>query len=251
MNSTVSRIFLAFFTFSIHRYLFFLYLLIILMERFWKPLQNQIQKIFMRGIEFYIDIKRTIDPLKKGTYFTDYTIHCRNLQNSYKIDTELSIFLDQLEILEETTAEFPVPNLYYSDTDTLHLHYLHNNHEYKVVYYLNGVDRIRIPIYTETEIREGKGTSGVVKAYCIDTQTEEITRIVTQEVRKFAGPLGNFYEDLGLQICPRDLQVIKKDEILVIKDRSFNIHKFQYNDKIWVRELRLPELNDVFHPKEQ
>jgi len=223
----------------------------------WKPIYHLAQKSIIKIIDLYVTYQKFINPINKGIYYTSWTYDLSSSAVNI-IEQEFGKFFETCRS-EHKPATFIVPKSDYSNKDRIMMAYTHNNHEYYVIYHLKGLEEINIPMYTETEIKENKGTSGVVKAFCRDPISNKVTNTVTDVLRKLAGPMGNFYADLDLKISPRDidemlwgntgLPIIGSNNILAITDRSFKTHKFKYDDKVRVHAIRLPELNKVFHPK--
>jgi hypothetical protein len=229
------------------------YILFVLFDVLYKPVKRTLQMVLVKGLDTYVSYQRYMYPIRKGIVYTSWTYDLSFPSTAITYEEDFREFFETI-CREQQPATFIVPQLEYSDEDRIMLTYLHNNHEYYVIYHLKELDKIEFPVYTESNIKDHKGTFGVVNSHCINE--DGTTKIVTQLLRKFAGPMGNFYADLNMHISPKDIDdlvsqsedIIGSGSILTIKDRSFKTHKFQYNDRIKIKELRLPELNKVFHP---
>lgn len=171
----------------------------------WKKTTTTLWSIF----EMYSNYKDKNEMIKDGYHVdTVYMWEHKSSTNSNKYDV-LTIF--RREIVKETftnkkSIEFDEflrmcteegsnfkydPNLEYE----LEVNYTFDRKQYKIFYSNNENDKIKFPIYSESEMANADMNNSIISAQIIRENDDQGGIEIDELMLKFAGPKGNFYDD--------------------------------------------------------
>lgn len=205
----------------------------------------------------WIQIKGRNEMIKNGYHVDSVFLIERHETYSRKIDV-LRVF--RSEIIKETftneksieVSEFialcsdPSSNFQYDaqyEYD-IEVNYTYDQREYKIIYSTYENKHIRFPIYTESAIINTSATTG---GLCSAYFTREKNQVlgernidISDEMMKYAGPIGNFYVDTEYLIRREWLvssELIDEDSTVVLLDDWCVSHTLDKTEKY----VKIPE----------
>ena len=127
-----------------------------------------------------------------------------------------SYLKEQLEDLNY--GRWDIPILEFTDNDYADIYYKYNNKFYIMIIPLHTTNKIKFPPYTNETILNNKSKK-ILSATLKDGTN------VTKLIRSYAGPLNNFYQDLGLNI---KLKYITDLETEILKIKTTDLKEYQF-----------------------
>ncbi len=168
-------------------------------------------------IKSYIEINYTDYNIKEYEYISSEIV------TDHTLAKETHIYLkNQLEDLNY--GKWYIPTLEFNDNDYADIYYRYNNKPYIMIIPLHSTREISFPPYTNEYILENKSKK-ILHATLTDGTN------ITTLIRSYAGPLNNFYQDLGLNIKLNYITEFK-NETLKIKTTDLKEYRFLSDDVI-------------------
>lgn len=188
---------------------------------------------FMENIIYYLvynyyTIKTYIEFNYYNTNIKEYEYISSEIITDHKLVKETYNYLKkQLEDLNYGTWD--IPTIEFNDDDYADIYYKYNNRKYIMVIPLHSTNKIKFPPYTNEYILNNKSKN--ILSATLNDGTD-----ITKLIRCYAGPLNNFYQDLGLNIKLKYITDLKT-EMLKIKTTDLKEYQFFSDDIINFNEV--------------
>lgn len=123
---------------------------------------------------------------------------------------------DFLNVCSDSGSNFQFHDKFQYD---LEVNYTLDRRQYKIVYSTNENNKIRFPVYSESEIAQASVENSIISASIVrrDVPCENDGIDIGDVILKYAGPLGNFYDDSEYKVKRSWLAFSDIDEQAKIK----------------------------------
>lgn len=224
----------------------------LLLMKLEKWLGKKVKNGIWEAFKLYSQLTKKNDMKKDGYHVDSVYLYMRENDTSIIRQYDmLRIFRDQIR--EENLAHNKEMNLHdfvelccnpnsnFKQVDrdqnyVLEVNYTFDYNQYKVYYDTEQNPAIRFPVYTETQIYERDiMASGITYAFVTKTADEDEGIDITEQVKKFAGPLENFYDDSEFVVKKKwlvDQSVVPANGYIKILDFKGEEHIFGPDDEI-------------------
>ena len=191
------------------------------------------ENIIFNVINQYYTVKSYIEINYYNMDINEYEYLTSDIVTDHTLAKKTHIYLkNQLEDLNY--GKWYIPTLEFNDNDYADIYYRYNNKLYIMIIPLHDTKEVSFPPYTNEKIINNKSKK-ILSAVLKDGTN------VTKLIRSYAGPLNNFYQDLGLNLKLKYITDIKT-EMLKIKTTDLKEYIYFSEDIINFDDSRL------FHP---
>lgn len=148
-------------------------------------------------------------------------------------NNEMDIY-DFIELCCDPNSNFKKVNR--DQNYVLEVNYTFDYHQYKIFFDTNNNKTVRFPVYNESEIRNRDiMNAGITYAYVTNNKDDDDGIDITDQVKKFAGPMENFYDDCEYVVQKKWLveqSVVPPNGYIKILDFKGDEHIFGPDDEI-------------------
>lgn len=194
--------------------------------------------LMWNSIKLYTHFNNRRSEMVKDGYHIDYVYLVINDVSKIKRYDVTSIFREQILVRAFENDGMPLinftnlckehsSNLNVDEVHTdilLDIRYTFDYKKYKIIY---NNENIRFPIYSEGEIRDKGHDKGIISAYLVVNESDEIGEEVTEAIDRIAGPMANFYKDHNVKTKIEWILPERKNRFLKMIDSDINMKTYR------------------------